>query len=231
VIDIAKLTVVYPDGHKALTNVNFTAIDGTRIGVIGVNGAGKSTLLLSIIGVVPLSLGTVKVNEVELSRKSLPQLRQMVGMVFQNPDDQLFMTKVYDDVAFGLRNYGISEDEIAQKVPSILDNLGIAHLIDRAPHRLSYGEKRRVAIAGVLAMSPLAILLDEPSSFLDPRSRKQLIATLGELKQTQIIATHDIELARELCTQVIALKDGVILANDTPDIVLSDNRLLEECGL
>jgi cobalt/nickel transport system ATP-binding protein len=230
-IDIIDLTVVYPDGTKALDNINLSAKKGERIAIIGVNGAGKSTLLLSIVGVVPISTGSIGVDSCNVTKKTLPEIRKMVGMVFQNPDDQLFMTKVYDDVAFAPRNYGMTEGEVASRVESSLESLGITHLKERAPHRLSGGEKRRVAIAGVLAMEPSVILLDEPTSFLDPRSRKMLIETLAELPHTQIIATHDLDMVQELCQRVIVLKDGVIQADDTAEIVLADKKMLEELAI
>ena len=230
-INIAGLTVVYPDGTKAIDELSFSVEKGERIAVIGENGAGKSTLLLSIVGVVRISHGAVTVDGISVTAKTLRDVRLKAGMVFQNPDDQLFMTKVYDDVAFAPRNHGAAEDEISIKVRHALESLGAAHLADRMPHRLSCGEKRRVAIAGVLAMEPSVILLDEPGSFLDPRSRKQLINTLSALPHTQIIATHDLDMAMDMCSRVIVLKNGKLAASGAPEEILTDKRLLEECGL
>ena len=230
-INITELTVIYPDEIKAVDDLTLFVEEGERVAIVGENGAGKSTLLLSVVGIVHIARGSITVDGTSVTQKTMNETRRKVGMVFQNPDDQLFMAKVYDDVAFAARSYGIPEYEVTLKVNQALKSLNIEHLTNRMPHRLSSGEKRQVAIAGIIAMQPSAILLDEPSSFLDPRSRKQLMHIIAELPHTLIIATHDLDMAMDICSRVVVLKNGKIAANGTPKKILTDKTLLEECGL
>ena len=225
------LSVIYPDGHKALDDITFSIEDGKKTALIGANGAGKSTLLMTIAGIVPVSSGTVTVNGVDLSKETLAKRREMIGFVFQNPDDQLFMSKVSDDIAFGPRNAGVSEDEIDRRMTRVLEELGIPHLRNRITDKLSGGEKRRVAVATVLVMDPDILIFDEPSSYLDPRSRRLLIKELSQADRTHFIATHDLDLALDVCENAIILQNGKIMAQGPASSLLGDRALLEKCGL
>jgi cobalt/nickel transport system ATP-binding protein len=175
--------------------------------------------------------GEIIAGDIPVTQERLRDLRQLVGMVFQNPDDQLFMPTVLEDIAFGLRNYGFDEKTIETRIDAILGRLGIVHLKNRMSHRLSGGEKRLVALAGVLVMEPSLLLMDEPSSFLDPRARRTLITILDDLPQTMVIATHDLDLALTLCRRTILLKQGHIFADASTTELLHDPVLLEQCGL
>ena len=226
-----QVTVVGTGGVNILDGVSFTLTAGEKVALIGENGAGKSTLLMSLVGITPIESGNVHVNQIELNKKNLAKIRAETGVVFQNPDDQLFMPKVYDDIAFGPRNLGIAEDEINVRIDTVLEKLGISHLRERMTGRLSGGEKRRIAIATVLVMNPSVLLFDEPSSFLDPKSRRLLIKELLSLQYTQFIATHDLDLALEVCDRVIVLQNGKIQAEGTVKEILTNQELLEKFGL
>ena len=230
-IVIDGLTVAYPDGHVAVDNLNLSIKEGDSVGIIGANGAGKSTLLLSLVGIAPISQGKINVNGMEVCKTSLAQVRKKIGMVFQNPDDQLFMTHVYEDIAFGPRNYGLPEEEVRVRVRETMEKLDIAHLARRLPSKLSGGEKRMVAIAGVLAMDPILMLFDEPTSFLDPKSRRTLLPVLEKLPVTKVIATHDLELALSICNRVLLLQEGKLVADGNPKDIIHNKELLEEFGL
>ena len=225
------VTVVGTGGVKILDDVSFTLTAGEKVALIGENGAGKSTLLMSLVGITPIESGNIHVNQIELNKKNLAKIRAETGVVFQNPDDQLFMPKVYDDIAFGPRNLGIAEDEISVRIDTVLEKLGISHLRERMTGRLSGGEKRRIAIATVLVMNPSVLLFDEPSSFLDPKSRRLLIKELLSLQYTQFIATHDLDLALEVCDRVIVLQNGKIQAEGAVKEILTNQELLEKFGL
>ena len=228
---IEKLNYAYPDGHQAIRDVNLKIEEGESIALVGANGAGKSSLFKLIIGISEIKEGSIKVEELAVGKKTLKDIRRKVGMVFQNPDDQLFMTKVYDDIAFGPRNELLTEEEVEERVVNALEQLGITHLRDRMPHRLSGGEKRVIAIASVLAMNPRLILFDEPTSFLDPQARRNVINTLDSLKMTKIIATHDLDMALDICDRVIILHHGSVFADGTVKDILLDEKLLSQCHL
>ena len=228
---IEKLNYAYPDGHQAIRDVNLKIEEGESIALVGANGAGKSSLFKLIIGISEIKEGSIKVEEMSVGKKTLRDIRRRVGMVFQNPDDQLFMTKVYDDIAFGPRNELLTEIEVEERVVNALEQLGITHLRDRMPHRLSGGEKRVIAIASVLAMNPRVILFDEPTSFLDPQARRNVINTLDSLKMTKIIATHDLDMALDICDRVIILHHGSVFADGTVKDILLDEKLLSQCHL
>ncbi len=230
-IEIKNLSVVYPDGTKAVDGISFTVRDGESIALVGANGAGKTSLLLSLVGVLPIHAGSVTVDGTNLNKDMLNDIRRKVGMVFQNPDDQLFMPMIFDDIAFGPRNYGVREDEVKNRVDSTLQTLGITHLHDRSSLKLSGGEKRIAAIATVLAMEPSAVIFDEPTAFLDPKARRHLIAVLSSLPHSKLIATHDLTFAQEVCTRTIVLKKGTIFADGDPKEILHDAQLMEEGGL
>ena len=221
----------YPDGTEALRGVSFTISHGEAVGIIGPNGAGKSTLLLHINGSLLPSRGRVLIGGLEVSKGTRGEVRRRVGLVFQDPDDQLFMPSVYEDVAFGPLNMGLGEEEVERRVDRALRWLGCCHLRDRPPHRLSTGQKRAVSIASVMAMEPDILIMDEPSSNLDPRSRREVISFLNGFIHTKIIATHDLDLVLDTCQRVILLNGGVVKADGPAGEILLDGKLLEENGL
>ena len=230
-IKIDQLSVRYQDGNQVINQLDVQIMDGETVGVIGANGAGKSTLLMTMVGILFPSEGKIEIDGVVLDKKNLREIRERIGVVFQNPDDQLFMSNVYDDIAFGLRNYGMSEDYIKQKITEVMEELGVGKLQDMNSHKLSGGEKRIIAIATILVMEPSVILFDEPSSFLDPSTRRRLIGLLRSLKVTKLIATHDLDMALELCDRIIVLKEGRIFAEGKAKEILMNQKLLEEAGL
>lgn len=230
-IKIEDVSFTYPDGNMALKEINLQIKDNETVGIVGANGAGKSTLLTMMVGINLANKGKIVINGVEISKETLPQTRKNVGMVFQNPDDQLFMTSVFEDIAFGPRNQSLSDLEVQGRVSNALEKLDIEHLKDRAPHKLSGGEKRSVAIASVLSMEPLIMLLDEPSSFLDPCSRRNLIDTLNGLDLIKLVATHDLDLVLEICDRVIVLKNGEVFCDGDPKVILKDADIMKSCGL
>jgi cobalt/nickel transport system ATP-binding protein len=208
-LDVTGLTVRYgTDDPPALDDVSFSVGTGEKIALTGNNGAGKSTLLLTLVGILIPEKGKIILNGREPDRNSLGALRKHIGLVLQNPDDQLFMPTVYDDVAFGLRSHGKPEAETARIVHGVMEKLGIGGLGERLSGRLSGGEKRLAALAGVLAMQPDILLLDEPAAFLDPPSRGRLTGILAELPQAMILATHDRDLAEILCNRELRLERG-----------------------
>jgi len=230
-IEVSNLHFSYPDGHEAIKDVSFTINHGESVGIIGANGSGKSTLLLLIMGVLFPDKGEVKVGEVSVTKKTLAMIRQRLGMVFQDSDDQLFMSTVFDDVAFGPRNYNLDENEVKIRVDEALEMVGILYLKKRAPYKLSGGEKRAAAIASVLSMRPDVLLLDEPTSGLDPKSRRRLINILKGFSHTKLITSHDLDMVLETCDRIIVLKDGEVAANGATTEILSNRELMEKCGL
>ncbi|MHB1421147.1 MAG: energy-coupling factor ABC transporter ATP-binding protein [Bacillota bacterium] len=230
-IEVKDLHYIYPDGHKAVNGLSFEIHHGESIGIIGANGAGKSTLLMLLMGVLFPYKGEVRVGEVLVTKKTLPIIRQRMGMVFQDPDDQLFMTTVYNDVAFGPRNYKLEEKEVEKRVLQALEMVGILHLKDRAPFKLSGGEKRAAAIASVLSMQPDILVMDEPTSALDPKSRRRLMNLLSSFEHTKIITSHDLAMVYELCTRTIVIKDGEIAAVGPTSEIMVNAELLDACGL
>ncbi len=230
-IHVKDIRVTYPCGNEAVKGLSFDVDKGERVALVGANGAGKSTLLLSLMGVIELKSGEAEVAGIMLEKKSLPELRRRVGMVFQNPDDQLFMPSIYDDLAFGPRNAGLTEDEVDSRVNSTLETLNATQLTDKMPHRLSGGEKRLAALGSVLTMRPKVMLLDEPSSFLDPAARRNLIGLLNSLEMTMLIATHDLDFALDVCSRVIVMKKGQAFADGKAEVILRDEALLKSCSL
>jgi cobalt/nickel transport system ATP-binding protein len=201
------------------------------VALVGANGAGKSTLLLQLNGCLFPQAGTVRIGDFPLNKETLSYVRRTVGMVFQDPDDQLFMPQVYDDVAFGPLNLGLPPEEVEARVTEALATVGAIHLRDRPPYRLSGGEKRAVAIAAVLSMSPSILVMDEPSSFLDPKTRRQLIELLKTFKHTLIIATHDLDLVLDLCSRTLVLKEGQVVADGPTLEILQNEELLGSSNL
>jgi len=230
-VEVRDLCFAYPDGTEALKGVSFRITHGESVALVGANGAGKSTLLLHLNGYLTPTSGEVRIGETPLIRETAAAVRRAVGMVFQDPDDQIFMPTVYEDVAFGPLNAGLPQEEIEHRVVSALERVGMAHLRNRPPYNLSAGEKRAVAIATVLAMSPDILVMDEPSSHLDPRGRRRLIELLKSFKHTKIIATHDLELVVELCSRVIVLDGGKVMAEGHTVELLNDEALMLAHGL
>ena len=229
-LEIADLRFTWPDGTDALRGVSLSLREGQSLGLIGRNGAGKSTLLLHLNGILHGS-GSVRVRGTPVEDWPADDLRAAVGLVFENPQDQLFMPTVLEDVAFGPLNMGLSSEAARARALEVLESVGAAGLVDRAPHHLSAGQMRRAALATVLAMEPELLVLDEPVMALDPEGREAVIALLAELPQAKMIATHDLELVLALCDTVAVLDEGRIHANCPAREILSDEPLLRAHGL
>ena len=221
----------YPNGYEALCGVSFRITHGEKVALVGANGAGKSTLLLHTNGLLMPSQGGVVLGGIALTRRTLPLVRQSVGLVFQDSDNQLFMPTVEEDVAFGPSNMRLEPEEIRRRVTEALDAVGALDLRGESPFRLSGGQKKRVAIATVLAMEPSVLVMDEPTSNLDPRARRQNIDLIRRFSHTTLIATHDMEMVLDLCDRTIVMKEGRIVADGSTRHVFGDLALLEECGL
>jgi len=229
-LKLQNITVVYPAMTKAIDDVSLSISEGENIALIGENGSGKTSLLLAITGILELANGAIEADGIPFNKKTINEIRKKIGLVFQNPDDQLFMPLVYDDIAFGCRNFGLPEDVVKIRVDETLNQLNIPHLRDRSSLRLSAGEKRMAAIATVLVMEPSVLMFDEPTAFLDHKARRLLIETLKKLHHTKIIATHNLTFAAEVCDRVIILKDGRIAADGNLTL-LYDKDLMQNCGL
>lgn len=216
----------YPDGTVALNGVDLVVEQGERVAVLGPNGAGKTTLMLHLNGLLAPDSGSVAIGGVRVGEKSLLEVRRRVGVVFQDPDDQLFMPTVRDDVGFGPANMGLDPDEVAARVAAALEAVGMQDVAERPPHHLSLGQRRRVAIATVLSMDPDVLVLDEPSSNLDPASRRELAEVLLSLQRTTVMVTHDLAYALQLCPRSVILSEGRVVA-DAPTVdLLTDEELL-----
>ena len=226
VLDVAGLAYAYPDGHQALFGVDLHVHQGERVALLGPNGAGKTTLVLHLNGILTAGEGTVSVSGLPVTKANLAEVRRRVGIVFQDPDDQLFMGSVREDVAFGLKNLGLRGAELDARVVAALEQVGMVDFIDRPPHHLSFGQRRRVAVATVLAMEPEVLVLDEPSSNLDPASRRELADILRSLDVTVLMVTHDLPYAFELCPRAVVLSDGVVVADGATRDVLTDDALM-----
>ena len=229
VVTVNSLSFSYPDGQQALANVSLTVNRGETVALIGPNGAGKSTLLLHLNGILR-SNGVVRVMGRPVGDKNLKWLRSKVGLVFQNPDDQLFSPTVFDDVAFGPLNMGYAEAEVRQRVSRALNWVDMAGYEKRSPHHLSVGEKKRIAIATVLSMNPEVLVIDEPTANLDPGGKWSLIELLKGLEVTKIIATHDLELVKALCPRTIVFDQGEVIIDGATSIILADKQLLKDHG-
>lgn len=233
-LEVRELAFAYPDGHQALYGVDFKIDSGERVALLGPNGAGKTTLVMHLNGIHPAQHGAVLIDgqQIETSEKEkLREIRGKVGVVFQDPDDQLFMPTVGDDVAFGPKNLGLNENEVAIRVETALKKVGMWDFVDRPPHHLSFGQRRRVAVATVLAMNPSILILDEPSSNLDPASRRELVEILSSLQITLLMVTHDLPYAWELCERTLILADGRIVADGETAAILKDRELLQRYRL
>ena len=229
-IRIDNLSYSYPAGRKALDSIELSVESGSKVAVIGPNGAGKSTLLLHLNGILR-GAGSVTIAGQEISPSSLRAIRSLVGLVFQDTDDQLFSPTVFEDVAFGPLHMGLPAEEIRSRVSRAVADVGMSGFEQEMPHRLSLGEKKRIAIATVLAMDPRVLVLDEPSAGLDPRTRRNLIGLLRGLPQTTIIASHDMRLVWELCPNAVILDGGKVVAAGATSELLSNEALMEEHGL
>ena len=231
IVEVRDLHFAYPDGTEALNGVSFRITHGEAVALVGANGAGKSTLLLHLNGWLPTGRGEVLIGDTVVTRHTAVLARRAVGMVFQDPDDQLFMPTVAEDVAFGPLNHGLPPDQVERRVAQALDRVGMSQVAGRPPHRLSAGEKRAVAIATVLAMAPDILVMDEPSANLDPRGRRRVIELLQSFDHTRIIATHDLELVVEVCSRVIVLDGGKVVADGPAGVILDDEALMLAHGL
>ncbi|MER5321966.1 energy-coupling factor ABC transporter ATP-binding protein [Streptosporangium roseum] len=225
-LEVRRLAYAYPDGTQALFGVDFAIGRGERVALLGPNGAGKTTLVMHLNGILTAGHGTVTVAGLPVEKGSLKEIRRRVGLVFQDPDDQLFMPTVREDVAFGPANLGIGGEELQHRVKDALERVGMLEAIDRPPHHLSFGQRRRVAVATVLAMEPEILVLDEPSSNLDPASRRELAEILRGLDVTVLMVTHDLPYALELCDRALILSGGVIAADEPTRELLADAELL-----
>ena len=228
-LEISGLAYAYPDGNQALFGVNLSINQGERVALLGPNGAGKTTLVLHLNGIIPTMQGQVRVAGELVDSKnaeSIKSIRHKVGIVFQDPDDQLFMPTVGQDVAFGPYNAGLRGLELEKAVKEALELVGMSEFIDRPPHHLSFGQRRRVAVATVLAMKPEILVMDEPSSNLDPAARRELAEIITSLDVTLLMVTHDLPFAYELCQRAVILSAGVVAADDEISSVLANKQLL-----
>jgi len=230
VLRASQLSFSYPDGRQALAGVSLMVRRGEKVALVGPNGAGKSTLMLHLIGILQ-GEGEIEVAGMLLTRANLPMIRARVGLVFQNPDDQLFSPTVFEDVAFGPLHMGLPEEEVRRRVASALQQVGMAEAGDRLSYHLSMGQKKRVAIATVLAMEPDILVLDEPSAGLDPRARRSLINLLRELPLTMLVSTHDMSMVRELFPRMVVMDEGQCVADGATEVLLNDEGLLQAHGL
>lgn len=230
-VEVTDLRFAYPDGQEALAGVSLRLEAGQRTALVGPNGAGKSTLALHLNGIHRPAAGQVRIGDLLLADDTVAEIRRRVGLVLPDPDDQLFMPTVGEDVAFGPANLGLRGRELDMRVEAALVTVGAADLAPRAPHHLSDGEKRRVALATVLAMEPDVLVLDEPTAGLDPRGRRRLIELLAGLEVTQLVATHDLALVLELCERTVIMDGGRIVADGPTPQILADADLLAAHGL
>jgi cobalt/nickel transport system ATP-binding protein len=223
---VRRLAFAYPDGHQALRGVDLAVAPGERVALLGPNGAGKTTLVLHLNGIHLPGHGEVAISGVPVAKETLAEARRRVGIVFQDPDDQLFMPTVREDVAFGPANLGLRGPALDERVAAALAAVGMSDVADRPPHHLSFGQRRRVAVATVLAMEPDVLVLDEPSSNLDPASRRELAEVVRSLDITLLLVTHDLPYALELCPRSVVLDDGVVVADGPTPVILGDADLL-----
>ncbi len=229
-IEIQNFSYRYPDGTSALSDINLAVEHGLRVALIGPNGAGKSTLLLAMAGFIK-GAGKVSIDGLEVNRKNLKEVRRRIGCCLENPDDQLFMPTLFDDIAFGPLNLGLSPEQVRGCVAEALATVGLAEMAEKAPHHLSAGQKRGAAVATILAMSPKIITLDEPDGSLDPRHRKNLVRLLAGLSQTLVIATCNMNLAAVVADRVVLMDSGMIIADGDVQKIMSDSKLMAEHGL
>lgn len=231
IIELQGVHYSYPDGTRALNGISFRIVHGESVGIVGANGAGKSTLLLQINGTLLPTRGSVSIGETILSKKTAKEIRKKIGFVFQDPDDQIFMPTVFEDVAFGPLHLGWTLENVEQSAIKALEQVNCLHLKDRPPHRLSLGQRRSISIASVISMDPDILIMDEPSSNLDPRSRRQLIQLLKKFDHSKMLASHDLDMVMQLCDRTIILNEGTVVADGKTLELFSNETLLEENGL
>ncbi|HLZ20326.1 MAG TPA: ABC transporter ATP-binding protein [Smithellaceae bacterium] len=231
IVEFKNVFFSYPDKTEALRDVSFRITHGESVGIIGANGAGKSTLLMHLNGYLMPTSGTINIGDLYLTRQTRQDIRKKVGIVFQNPDDQLFMPTVYEDVAFGPLNLGIDDSMVKQRVEYALNLVNCLDLQNKPPHHLSCGQKSAVAIAAVMAMEPDILAMDEPAANLDPRSRRLLINLLKSFSHSKIIASHDLDLILDVCRRCIIIKNGTVVADGEAQAILRERTLLEENNL
>ena len=231
IVEFKNVSYRYPDGTEALKDLSFRITHGESVGIIGANGAGKSTLLLQMNGCLMPTSGTVIIGDLPLTRKTKRDIRRRVGFIFQNPDDQLFMPTVYDDVAFGPLNLGLDEPAVRARVQKALSLVNGLELRDKPPHHLSGGQKSTVAIAAVMAMDPDILAMDEPAASLDPKSRRSLITMLKTFEHSKILASHDLDLILDVCQRCIVIREGRAVADGSAMEILTNKILLEENNL
>jgi len=233
-LEVRDVKFSYPDGHEAVKNISFTIHEGECVGIIGANGAGKSTILMLIMGIIFPEAGEILVGDVKVTKKTLPIIRKSIGMVFQNPDNQMVATIVEEDVAFGPENLGVEPSEIRRRVDESLKKVGMYEYRKHAPHLLSGGQKQRIAIAGILAMMPKCIVLDEPTAMLDPSGRKEVISTIQDINKnygiTVILITHYMDEAAK-ADRIIVMDNGSIITEGNPRDVFSKVEMMKKIGL
>ena len=230
-IDVENVSFSYDRQTPVLENISFHAAEEDAVGLIGANGAGKSTLLKLLVGLEMGFTGSIRVEEIPLEKSTLDRIREKIGYVFQDSESQLFMTTVYEDVAFAPRNYGLPEEEVRRRTEEALEKVHIAHLRDKSIYKLSGGEKKLASLATILSMTPDIILMDEPTIALDPRNRRNLIRLVNEFDHLKIIASHDLDFVLDTCSRVILIDGGRIVCDGPAEEVLSDRELLEAHGL
>jgi cobalt transport protein ATP-binding subunit len=230
-VSVQNLTFSYHDGFPALKGVSLAIAQGEKVALVGPNGAGKSTLMLHLNGLLGGEEAPVRISGLPMTRENLPVIRARVGLVFQNPDDQLFSPTVFDDVAFGPLYMGYDEDEVRRRVAKALAQVGMQGFESRLSHHLSVGQKKRVAMATVLSMDPDILVLDEPTAGLDPRGRRALIELLQDLPLTMLVSSHDMRLVRDLFPRMIILDEGLVVADGATKELMADTALLESHGL
>ena len=226
-IELKNVSFAYENGKPVLENLTLTIGDGEAVGLIGANGAGKSTILKAMLGLLPVQ-GQVIIDGVALNAKNLGVIRQKLGFVLQNSDNQMFMPTVYEDMRFAPKNYGLPSEEIEARIDAVLADLGLADLKNRYNHKISGGEKRMAAIATILVMEPEALLMDEPTTALDPVNRRNVIRAINRLPQTKLIASHDLDMILDTCDRVILLSKGRIVADGKAEEILRNRELLEQ---
>jgi|TARA_B100001939_G_C16803886_1_gene556881 cobalt/nickel transport system ATP-binding protein len=227
-LQINDLNFSYPDGYEALKNINLEINKGDTLGVLGPNGAGKTTFILHLNGILGNLDDSIYINNLSINEDNLKKIREKVGIVFQDPDDQLFMPTVLEDVMFGPKNFGYTNEEAESKAIEALEKVKMKEFLNKPPHHLSFGQKRKVAIASVIAINPELIVLDEPSSNLDPASRRELIEILKNLDVTIILVTHDLPMALEICDESIILNNGEIKTRDKTYSILTNEEIMKE---
>ena len=225
-ISFENVSFAYEAGEPVINDLSFRIEDGEAVGLIGANGAGKSTVMKLLLGLVS-GEGRIMVDDTEVTRENLAKIRQKLGFVLQNSDNQMFMPTVYEDMMFAPLNYMVSREDAEKRVDEVLDRLGLQYLKHKYNHKISGGEKRMAAIATILAMEPDAILMDEPTSALDPYNRRVVINTIRELPQTKLITSHDLDMIMDTCDRVILISDGRLAADGDAKTILSDKELLE----